>query len=131
MNLSRFEPFAHAALRVVSGLLFSVHGMQKTFGWFGGSVQHFGTQLWLAGAIELVCGLLIAAGLFTRAAAFLASGEMAVAYFQGHFKLQVADWHWLPAINKGELAVLYCFVFLWLAASGPGPAALDKRFSRR
>src|SRR4051794_17663758 len=113
--MNRFERHAFVALRIVAGLLFAVHGAQKLFGVWGGSVMHFPSQLWWAAAIELVCGLVITSGFFPRPAAFLASGEMAVAYFQGHFKGDFAQWHWLPAVNHGELAVVYCFLFLYIA----------------
>src|SRR5438309_7328578 len=104
MDLSKHESWAWAALRIVAGFMFSLHGMQKMFGWFGGSPVPFGGQIWFAAAIELVCGVLVAVGLFTRWAALLASGEMAVAYFQAHFKLDFSGGRWLPIINKGELA---------------------------
>lgn len=114
------------ALRVVSGLLFSVHGMQKVFGWFATrpSPPLF-SQLGLGGVIELVTGLLIAAGLFTRPSAFLASGTMAVAYIQFHWKLQFAEGAWLPVLNHGELSVIYCFLFLFVFAMGGGRWSLD------
>jgi putative oxidoreductase len=130
--LQRFQEPVYAALRIVSGFLFSVHGMQKVLGWFSSKPPPaFGSQLWLGGWIELVAGLLIACGLFTRPAAFLSSGTMAVAYIQFHWKLSLAGSQWLPAVNKGELALLYCFVFLFVAARGPGIAALDNLLSRR
>jgi len=114
------------ALRVVSGLLFSVHGMQKLFGWYAShpSPPAF-SQLWIGGVIELTTGLLMAAGLFTRQAAFLASGTMAVAYIQFHWKLQFAEGAWLPVLNHGELSVIYCFLFLFLFAIGGGRWSLD------
>jgi putative oxidoreductase len=130
--LARYEPFSYVALRVVAGLLFSVHGMQKILGWFTDKPgPPFGSQLWLGGWIELVAGLLIALGLFTRPAAFLAAGTMAVAYFQFHWKLALAGSSWMPAVNKGELAVIYCFVFLFIATRGSGPWALDARLTKR
>jgi putative oxidoreductase len=131
-GLSRFEQLAYVALRVVSGLLFSVHGMQKVLGWFTVKPRPpFGSQLWVGGWIELVAGLLIAVGLCTRPAAFLSAGTMAVAYFQFHWKLELAGSSWMPAVNKGELAVIYCFVFLFIATRGPGLMALDARSSKR
>jgi putative oxidoreductase len=131
MNQSRLEGLAYAALRIVAGAMFSCHGMQKILGWFAASARPaVGSQAWIGGLIELACGVLIALGLFTRPAAFLASGTMAVAYIQFHWKLAFAAWKWLPIINKGELAALYCFLFLFIAARGAGVAALDRRFRR-
>lgn len=128
MNASRYEGATYAVLRIVSGLLFSVHGFQKVLGWFATKGQPpVGSQIWIGGVIELACGLLIALGLLTRPAAFLASGTMAVAYIQFHWKLAVEDLAWMPIINKGELAVIYCFLFLFMAARGGGPASLDRR----
>jgi len=129
--LERLEEPAYAALRVVSGVLFSVHGMQKILGWFSTkSGPAFGSQLWVGGVIELVAGLLIAVGLYTRPAAFLASGTMAVAYTQFHWKLELSGSQWMPIVNKGELAVIYCFLFLFIATRGSGIAAIDRRFGR-
>jgi len=128
-RLSALEPASYAALRIVAGLMFFFHGLQKIFGLLSPFQAPFGSQLWIGGVIELVAGLLIALGLFTRAAAFLASGTMAVAYFQFHWKLAVADGKWLPGVNQGEMAVLYCFLFLFIAARGSGSFALDNRRS--
>lgn len=113
----------------MAGLAFSFHGMQKVFGWLSPFMPPAGSQLWFGGLIELGCGLLIALGLFTRPAAFLASGTMAVAYTQFHWKLAFAAGMWLPAVNKGELALIYCFLFLFIAARGGGSASLDGRRS--
>ena len=88
------------------------------------------SQMWIGGLIELVCGALIALGLMTRAAAFLASGTMAVAYFQFHWKLQGGA-QLLPIANGGEMSALYCFVFLWLSAAGAGPWSLDALRGRK
>ena len=129
--LARIEQPAYAALRSVAGAAFSFHGMQKVFGWLAeGAGPAVGSQLWFGGVIELVCGVLIALGLFARPAAFLASGTMAVAYIQFHWKLAFAGWKWLPAINHGELALIYCFLFLFIAAHGSGPASVDARVGR-
>jgi putative oxidoreductase len=130
--LARFEAPAYAALRMASGFMFFFHGTQKILGWLATKAPPaIGSQLWVGGLIELFCGLLIAIGLFTRYAAFLASGTMAVAYVQFHWKLNSAAFNWLPLVNKGELALLYCFAFLLIATRGPGIVALDRRFSRR
>jgi putative oxidoreductase len=129
---TRFEGLGYTALRIVAGFLFSFHGMQKVFGWLTEKAgPAVGSQLWFGGLIELVCGVLVAFGLFTRWAAFLASGTMAVAYFQYHWKFQFADWKWLPVVNGGELAVLYCSVFLYIAASASGRGGLDGVLFRR
>jgi putative oxidoreductase len=103
--------------------------MQKILGWHSTFLPPAGSQLWFGGLIELGCGLLIALGLFTRPAAFLASGTMAVAYTQFHWKLAFASGTWLPAINKGELALIYCFLFLFIAAHGGGSLSVDGRRS--
>jgi putative oxidoreductase len=127
LAIGRFEPAAYAALRIVSGLLFTFHGVQKIFGWLSTKAPPvLGSQLWFGGLIELIGGSLIAVGLFTRCAAFVASGTMAVAYTQFHWQLALTDWQWLPIVNKGELAALYCFVFLFIWAHGPGSASLDR-----
>lgn len=112
------EPFAFVALRVVSGAMFAFHGMQKIFHVLTppGHVPPIGSQIWFGGIIELVAGTLIAIGIYSRCAAFIASGTMAVAYMQFHWRFGFAHWKWLPAINQGELAVLYCFVFLFIAS---------------
>jgi putative oxidoreductase len=128
--LIRYQEPAYAALRIVSGAMFTCHGLQKLFGVLGGQALHFsGTpQMWIGGLIELICGIAIATGLFTRYAAFLASGTMAVAFFQFHFAGDFHAAHWVPVVNKGELAVLYCFVFLFFFFRGPGQASLDRVF---
>jgi putative oxidoreductase len=106
-------------MRIIVGLLFACHGAQKLLGMFGGKGGAEGLMM-VGGIIELGCGLLIAIGLLTRPAAFLASGMMAVAYFMAHFPS-----HPIPIINKGELAVVYCFVFLYIFFRGGGPLSLD------
>jgi putative oxidoreductase len=131
INASRFDGPAYTLLRVVAGGMFCCHGMQKILGWLTTSAgPAVGSQTWVGGIIELVGGALIALGLFTRVLAFLASGTMAVAYFQYHWKLQLGGYKWLPIVNKGELAALYCFVFLFIAARGAGPVSLDRRLRR-
>ena len=119
--VSRYAPYLYVLLRVVAGLLFACHGAQKLFGVFGGIGGQPGTSMPLfslmgfAGCIELIGGLLIALGVLTSFAAFIASGEMAFAYFTQHFPR--GFW---PVQNGGELAVLYCFLFLYIAAYDAG-----------
>lgn len=113
--LGRLAPQIYALLRIVAGLLFAQHGAQKLFGVLGGQQVSITSQLGLAAVIELVGGLMIAAGVFSSLVAFLASGEMAVAYFQAHAPRGL----W-PVQNGGELAALYCFIFLYIAARGNG-----------
>src|SRR3954454_11440701 len=123
--IGRFTPQAFALLRIVSGLLFMVHGSQKLLGWppsgKPGTVQPFLWPAGISGLIELVCGALIVVGLFTGIAAFIASGEMAVAYVMAH-AWKGGFW---GIKNKGELAVLFCFVFLYFAAHGAGIWSID------
>ena len=117
---AKAAPIFYALLRIVAGLAFAQHGAQKLFGVMGGSAVSLATQRGLAGIIEFVGGILIALGLFTSPVAFLASGEMAWAYFQSHFPRGL----W-PIQNGGELAVLYCFIFLYLSAVGSGKLSID------
>ena len=117
-QLSAYEPQAYAVMRIVVGLLFVCHGLQKALGAFGGvngAPAPVFSLLGIAGWLEIVLGSMITLGLFTVAAAFLASGEMAVAYFIGHFPQDF----W-PILNQGEAAVLNCFVFLYIATHGSG-----------
>jgi putative oxidoreductase len=124
---ARTEPYVYAVLRIVTGAFFFVHGAQKIFGLYSDHMPHVGSQIWVGGVIELVGGVLIAVGLFTRCAAFVSSGQMAVAYIQFHWQLAFADGKWLPAVNHGELAAVYCFVFLYVAARGAGVWSVDAR----
>jgi putative oxidoreductase len=124
--LARFSEPAFALLRVVAGLMFSFHGMQKIFGLLSEFRPAFPTQLWFGGVIEITAGLLIALGLCARCAAFVASGTMAVAYTQFHWKLAMGS-AFFPAVNKGELALLYSVLFLYVACRGPGPISLGGR----
>jgi putative oxidoreductase len=118
--LAPYAPTLYALLRIVAGLLFSLHGFQKLFGAFGAPAPvPLMSQMGLAGVIEAFGGLAIALGLFTSPVAFVASGEMAVAYFQAHMPRGV----W-PIVNGGELAVLYCFLLLYIASRGSGKWSL-------
>ena len=124
--LTPFSEKAYALLRIVAGAMFTFHGVQKVFGVLTEQQPPMGSQLWIGGAIELVCGAAIALGFRTRLAAFLASGTMAVAYFQFHWKLRF-DSAFFPTVNGGELAALYSFVFLYMACRGAGPWSLESR----
>jgi putative oxidoreductase len=124
--LGRFSELFFLLLRLVAGFLFACHGAQKLFGVLGGHKMALMSQMGLAGVIEFFGGVCIAIGLFTPIVAFIASGEMAWAYFQAHFPRNV----W-PILNQGELAVLYCFLFLFIAARGAGPYSLDRLFGRK
>jgi putative oxidoreductase len=122
----------HTLLRVMTGLLFMQHGLQKLFGllldpsrpWSGPPPLF--SQFWFAGVLETFGGALIVLGLFTRPVAFLLAGEMAVAYFQAH-----APRHFFPVLNGGENVVLFCFVYLYLFAVGAGPYSVDAVLRRR
>ena len=122
--LGRYGDVAYALLRFVAGTMFMLHGAQKLFG-FQGPQMTSQTLPLIAGVIEFVGGLMIALGLQAGWAAFVASGEMAVAYFMIH----APNGFW-PLVNKGELAVLYCFVFLYIATRGSGPYSLDAALRR-
>ena len=125
--LGRFEPYFYALLRIVAGLLFAMHGMQKLLGMPGNKpTMPLASLMGVAGLIELVCGLMILFGLLASYAAFVASGEMAVAYFMAHFPKDP-----LPILNQGEPAVLFCFLFLYIAARGSGILSLDSVLFRR
>ena len=118
--LGRLSPYFFALLRIIAGLAFAQHGAQKLFGLLGGQAVELASQRGLAGIIEFVGGIMIAIGLFTSPVAFVASGEMAWAYFQNH-----APRGFWPIQNGGELAVLYCFIFLYFAAVGSGKLSID------
>jgi putative oxidoreductase len=118
-------PELRSALRIVAGLMFLMAGTTKLFAWPigmppNGGTAAFGTQIWIGGLLELVCGGLLTVGLLTRPAAFLMAGQMAVAYFQFHFP----QGFW-PTQNGGVTAALYCFVWLYFSAVGPGPWSVD------
>ena len=124
--LSRWQPQLLAVLRIVTALLFLEHGTMKLFHFPAPQMPGpLPTLILVAAIIELVAGVLIALGLFTRIAAFIASGEMAVAYFMGHFPK--SPW---PGINMGDAAILFCFVFLYLAAAGAGAWSIDNARTR-
>lgn len=130
--MARFEGVTLLLLRVMAGLMFMQHGAQKLFGLLGGwrgepgNTAPLMSQPGLAGVLEVFGGLLIVLGLFTRPVAFLLSGMMAVAYFQAH-----APESFWPILNGGELAALYCFVFLFFSARGAGPYSIDARLEKR
>jgi putative oxidoreductase len=119
--LSRWQPQSLALLRIFTGLLFLEHATQKFFAFPAPFPVHpLPSLLVAAGVIELVAGVLVTLGLFTRIAAFIASGEMAIGYFMSHFP----QGFW-PAVNKGEGAILFCFIFLYLASAGAGAWSID------
>ena len=127
MRPADIESYALSLLRIITGFLFFPHGFQKLFGMFGGGGGVvFPAQLWWAGILEGFGGLLILLGLFTRPVAFMLSGLMAVAYFQQH-----APQGFWPIANRGELAALYCFVYLFFCIAGPGPISLDAAFRNK
>ncbi|MCC9138642.1 DoxX family protein [Pontibacter silvestris] len=119
--LGRFSPHIFAILRIVAGIMFAMHGTQKLFGFPGDKdVVEIISLRGLAGIIEFAGGVLIAVGFLASVAAFIASGQMAVAFFTVHFP---QDWN--PLLNGGELSVLYCFLFLYIAAHGAGLWSVD------
>ena len=130
---SKHTAFTLALLRIFAGFLFMPHGAQKLFGWpagsgggGGGAHAAFPDLMWFAGVLEFFGGAFVMLGLWTRPVAFLLSGQMAVAYFKAH-----APRGFWPVLNHGELAVLYCFVFLFLAAAGVGPFTVDRLLRKR
>jgi putative oxidoreductase len=121
MIAERYAPYLYALMRIVFGFLFIFHGLQKIFGLFGGRAADLVSLRGVAGIIELIAGTMIMVGWFTRPAAFIASGQMAAAYFMSHYP----NGFW-PIQNRGELAALYCFAFLYIAARGSGRFAIDR-----
>ena len=122
-DLNRYTPYALAALRISAGLIFLLHGTQKLFGFpapGAGGLPPAMSFMWFGGVLELLGGALVMLGLFTRPAAFVTSGMMAVAYWMFH-----ATKNLYPTLNGGDAAILYCFVFLLLVFTGPGPFSLD------
>lgn len=122
---SSFAPILLSVLRIVAGLLFLNYGTAKILGWphveYFAGLQAF-SLVWFAGLIELIGGILLILGLFTRYVAFIVAGEMAFAYFMGH-----APNSFFPVVNNGVGAILFCFICLYLAAAGPGPWSLDAK----
>ena len=125
-QLSKCSDPAYALLRIVTGAMFTFHGAQKILGVLSEFHPAVGSQIWFGGLIELIGGFLVLVGFQTRWAAFLSSGTMAVAYFQFHWKFQWGP-EFFPTINKGETAVLYCFIFLLIACRGGVILCLDKK----
>ncbi len=125
--LGKYAPYFYAVLRIVAGLMFALHGSQKLFGYPPSSrpAGPLNALMTFGGVIEFVGGLMIAFGLLAGFAAFVASGMMAVAYFMAH-----ASRGFLPIVNGGELAVLYCFIFLYIAARGSGVWSIDSLTGR-
>ncbi|MFO1505479.1 MAG: DoxX family protein [Lysobacterales bacterium] len=119
---TQWSPVLLSLLRIVAALLFMQHGAQKLFGFPGGGhTVELMSLMGLAGVLEFFGGLLVLLGLFTRPVAFILSGEMAFAYFMVH-----AHANFWPVINGGDLAVLFCFTFLYLSAAGGGTVSLDR-----
>lgn len=120
---ARLTPYVLSLLRIVTALLFLEHGLSRLFGWPSAiPTPPLFTMYWFAGAIELLGGVLLLLGLFSRPAALIMSGEMAFAYFLSH-----APHGFFPILNRGDAAILYCFVFFYIAFAGPGPWSLDAR----
>lgn len=129
-RFDRYRGPAHAILRIGAGLLFMQHGAQKLLGWFGGmdgsgATAELISQMGLAGVLELVGGLMIVVGLFTRPVALVLLLEMLAAYVLAHLPQG-----WIPIENQGELALLYALIWLYFAAAGAGPASVDRQMGR-
>ncbi|HAU74680.1 MAG TPA: DoxX family protein [Agrobacterium sp.] len=122
-SLSRYRPQALGALRIMTALLFISHGTQKLFGFPASQMEgSLPTMLLVAAILEFVGGILVLVGLFTRPVAFILSGQMAVAYFIAH-----GPKSFFPALNGGDAAILFCFIFLYLFVAGPGAFSVDER----
>ena len=125
--VARYEPYVLSIVRIVVALLFFEHGLSRLFGFPSPlPTPALFSMYWFAGAIELAGGTLVALGLFTRVAAFIMSGEMAFAYFMRH-----APAGFFPILNRGDGAILYCFIFLYFAFAGAGPWSLDALLARK
>ncbi|HEX4227486.1 MAG TPA: DoxX family protein [Bryobacteraceae bacterium] len=128
--MTSLRPYLLSLLRIVAGFTFGLHGVALLFGLFGGADDHGAravafTLLWFAGVLELIGGFLMVIGLFTRFTALVLSGQMAFAYVTVHSPRGP-----FPIHNGGELAVLYCFIFLYLSVAGPGPISIDRAVRR-
>jgi putative oxidoreductase len=128
MNEGRYAPQALSLLRIVASLIFLMHGSSKLIGFPASpmGMPPYGSLFWIGGILELIGGLLLLIGIFSRPVAFILSGEMAVAYWMVH-----APQSTFPLQNNGDAAILYCFVFLLIAAAGPGPWSLDAARRRK
>jgi putative oxidoreductase len=124
--LAKYSQLIYALMRVMVGLLFACHGAQKLFGAFGATPASGDMLMLVGGVIEFGGGILVAIGLWAGPAAFISSGEMAVAYFKAH-----ASGGFWPVVNHGELALLYCFLFLYIAAHGSGACSVEQLLVRR
>ncbi len=122
----RLAAYVLSILRIIVALLFLQHGLSKLFGFPSPMTPPLWTMEWFSGVIEFAAGVLLTLGLFTRPVAFIASGEMAVGYFMFH-----APRSFFPALNGGDAAILYCFVFLYLVFAGAGPWSLDALWQRK
>ena len=126
-RLVNYSPYVLSIVRIVVALLFLEHGLSRLFGWPSPlPTPPMLSMYWFAGTIEFGGGLLVLLGLFTRPAAFIMSGEMAAAYFISH-----APGGFFPILNRGDGAILYCFIFLYIAFAGAGPWSLDARWRNR
>jgi putative oxidoreductase len=126
-DIGQYAPFVLSIVRIVVALLFFEHGLSRLFGFPSPlPTPAIFTLYWFAGAIEFAGGALVTLGLFTRTAAFIMSGQMAFAYFLSH-----APVGFFPILNRGDGAILYCFIFLYIAFAGPGPWSLDALWSRK